>query len=389
MNPRTPASSSRPSMPPTRPRDRRGTILIVVMLVIAALAGMVLSLGRATRVEAMASANRASAARAAAAERAAEQYVLSLLARDRATVMTLDEKDFINIPVGGTGVFWIVRPDYGDNNLPAYGLVDEASKLNINAATREMLAALVVMPDELPDSIIDWRDEDGDISGDGAEDQYYLNLRTPYRCKNSAFETVEELLLVRGAYPQLLYGDRSRGPAGGVAGASGMQVGGLSEEELRARGLMQYVTVFSREPNAEGGPRPPRGRINVNTAPREVLRCLPGLTDQDAGALVSRRASDFGETDMEWFNEVLGTRRAALGPVVTGESYQFTADIVAASTDGRAFRRVRVVIDAADVNNTPRVIYRRDLTDDGDGWPLDRDILTALRDGTWAAGQRS
>ena len=43
------------------------------------------------------------------------------------------------------------------------------------------------MTSELAASIIDWRDEDSEISTGGAEDEYYLLLSEPYNCKNSAW----------------------------------------------------------------------------------------------------------------------------------------------------------------------------------------------------------
>ena len=167
---------------------RRGTILIVVMIAIAALAGMVLALGRTVRIEAMATANHVASARAAAAEHAAEEYVIWALCRDRSSVMTLDESYWSAVPVGNDAVFWIVRPDYNDTNMPRYGLVDEASKLNFGQATRDMLRAIPIMPDPLPDSIFDWKDADSTVEDDGAEDEYYLAQPQPYRAKNDAFD---------------------------------------------------------------------------------------------------------------------------------------------------------------------------------------------------------
>jgi type II secretory pathway component PulK len=355
---------------------RRGTILIVVMLIIAALAGMVLAVGRAARVEAMASANHVADARAAAVERAAEQYVLALVAEQRDTVLTLDESSFAGVPVGEAGAFWIVRPDYGDSSMPVYGLVDETSKLNIQSATRDMLNMLPNIPPELPDCIFDWKDGDADVEGDGAEDQYYTTRPKPYRCKNGPFETVEELLLVRGAYPELLFGD-GLGDTQGAGGSSSASIGGLSDTELAARGLYDYLTVYSRQP--QGNNR--SGRINVNTAPREVLRCLPGLTDADADAMVQRRP-EFGSTDSSWVAGVLGPRMGAVQNLITADPYQFSAEIVAASSDGRAFRRARIVVDASDQQaSRPRVVYRNDLTEKG--WPLDRAILDGMRAGTF------
>lgn len=395
-----------------------------MLLIIAALAGMVLVLGRAARVEAMASANHVAIAQAAAAEQAAEQYVLALVAGQRTTVMTLDESYFEAVPVGDAGVFWVVRPDYGDAQLPAYGLVDEAAKLNVNSAPVAVLLALPGMPPALAYAILDWRDGNSDVSADGAEDEYYQALPSPYRCKNGPLESVEELMLLRGADPELLYGARTESErlaasslSGGVSG--GFQ-GAAAGDEMLYRGLFDYLTVYSIAPAAQGGggggssrsrPRRQVGRININTAPREVLMTLPNLTESDVNSLISRRPSTGSSggmssgtgagggssgadgsstvsdpTNTDWVNEVLGAKAAAVQPLITGQSYQFSADIVAASSDGRAFRRARIVVDAFDAASPPKVVYRTDQTDRG--WPLDPSLLASLRagDGTRVRG---
>jgi type II secretory pathway component PulK len=368
-------------------RRRRGTILIVVLLILAALAGMALVIGRSARVEVLTSSNYASGAKAAEAERGAEQYVITMLASDRQGAMQQDQSQFANVPVGDAGVFWIIRPNYGDNDMPVYGLVDEASKINLNSNVRgsgervEMIQNFPLMTRELAYSIGDWRDSDSNVGGgsDGAEDTYYLALPNPYHCKNSNFESVEEILLVKGAFPELLYGDGVTGVAAANYGAGGigsMSIGGLSEQDLRARGMFNYLTAYSTEPAQNNNVR--RGRININTATREVLACLPGLTPSDADTLCSRRGtSGFGGTDTSWVAEALGPKAAALDQWIVGQSYQFSADIVAASSDGRAFKHVRIVLDASVSGNPPKVIYRKDLTEQG--WPLPQDVLTALR----------
>jgi hypothetical protein len=62
---------------------------------------------------------------------------------------------------------------------------------------------------------------------------------------------------------------------------------------------------------------------------------------------------------------------------VTTSSYFYSADIVAVSGDGRAFKRARVVIDGS---TTPaKIIYRKDLT--ALGWPLPPEIHDDMRSG--------
>jgi general secretion pathway protein K len=57
------------------------------------------------------------------------------------------------------------------------------------------------------DSILDWRDCGKEVRPNGAEDDYYLGLKRPYRAKNGYFESTDELLYVRGITPDLLYGN--------------------------------------------------------------------------------------------------------------------------------------------------------------------------------------
>ena len=66
-----------------------------------------------------------------------------------------------------------------------------------------------------------------------------------------------------------------------------------------------------------------------------------------------------------------------MGDYITTRSFQFSADIVSLSGNGRAFKRCRVVIDARE--DLPRALYWKELTHLG--WPLDPEIIPALRSG--------
>ncbi len=93
----------------------------------------------------------------------------------------------------------------------------------------------------------DWIDEDGNPNSmNGAEDAEYLNLQPPYRAANQPFTVVSELLAIRGMTPQVY-------------------------ERLRP-----LVAVLP----ARKGQAPAPTKINVNTAPLEVLRALSATTDE-------------------------------------------------------------------------------------------------------------
>jgi hypothetical protein len=121
-----------------------------------------------------------------------------------------------------------------------------------------------------------------------------------------------------------------------------------------------------------------KGRINVNTAPRDVLLCLPNLDSSDVDKLISaRQGSAAGDTSVGWVMDALQQKAVGLGEFITGKTTQYSADIVAVSGNGRAYKHCRIVVDTS--GSTPVIKYRRDLTDRG--WPMDPGILTSLRSG--------
>ena len=70
-------------------------------------------------------------------------------------------------------------------------------------------------------------------------------------------------------------------------------------------------------------------------------------------------------------------KAAAIGGQITTRSFQFSADVLGASGDGRAYRRYRAVVDTGE--GAPRVLSWCELTHLG--WPLDPEIIATLRSG--------
>lgn len=341
---------------------RRGSVLIVAMIIIFAIAGMVLAMGQSARTELQISANEVAALGSAAVERGAEQYVLSILAQDKDNLSSYSEDQLARVALG-TGYFWIVRPDYGDEGMPLYGLVDESSKINVNTADLNTLRRVPNMTDAIAGSIIGWRDADDNATAGGAESADYQAGAEPYRGKNAQFETVEELLLVRDVTRELLYGRPN------------------DADLVTRNGWFNYFTVWSKSTNTtnngSGNASTIAGRINVNTAPREVLMTLPNLTEAEVDLMIAERTSAGSSTSTDWVTTALPNKANALRNRITGQGLVYSADIVSAAGNGRAFKHVRIVVDVS--GTAPRVVYRRDLTDNG--WPLDKSVLLALRQG--------
>src|SRR5208282_2921519 len=104
------------------------------------------------------------------------------------------------------------------------------------------------------------------------------------------------------------------------------------------RGIINFVTTFSAQSRAG---RTVQGLVNVNTAPEQVLMCLPGITQSMAESIIGARQGGTTSGNTAWVRTALGpTIYAAVAPSITTTSYQYSADIVAVSGDGRAFKRV-------------------------------------------------
>jgi DNA uptake protein ComE-like DNA-binding protein len=421
------------------------------MWVLVALVGLVLVMARWARVQSRASGNRVAEAQAALAERAGEQYVLSQIAAT-GTDATFSQQPVPEAVPVGDGYFWVVRPDSENVGLPEYGVTDEGAKLNINTAGLRQLVMLPGMTVDVAAAIIDWRDPDETPTQNGAEQESYPS----YRCKNGPFETVEELLLVRGVTPELLYGmDANRNgtldaeeaaSGGGSLGSLSGVTSSMNATGDTTRGWFPFLSVTGPGAAPQGGQQltnvngnvgpvlevlrnaldagrftevspyvqggrpfrnmldfyvktrlkpeefalvagkltatvqnaaPNNSRVNVNTAPREVLMCLTGLEASDVTAIVNARAQA-DTTNLAWLADAVDKNKAVtVGDQVTGTSYRYSADVVGVSGDGRAYRRVRVVVDAS--ASPAKIVYRRDLTDAG--WPLPSEVREALRSG--------
>ncbi|MGN6368720.1 MAG: type II secretion system protein GspK [Phycisphaerae bacterium] len=143
------------------------------------------------------------------------------------------------------------------------------------------------------------------------------------------------------------------------------------------------TTHFVANPlNGNGGGGTTTAKINVNTAPKQVLMCLPGIEESDVDAIIAQRQlqnTSSNPQDISWVLTAVPSAQKLIGfaGYLTSTSKVFSGDILAVSPDGRAFRRVRVVIDGTTA--PAYVIYRRDIT--RYGWPLSADIRDALRSG--------
>ena len=215
---------------------------------------------------------------------------------------------------------------------------------------------------DMADAVVSWGPGNGTAADNGS---YYASLPTPYQEKTQDFEAVEELLLVNGFTRELLYGQSvatAPAPTIGLGQNSAMSAPTLTTDPEAANGISDFLTVFT--PIVAASRTSQAGaKVNIIAAPYEVLVAMltgggDGNAEGDASSIIaSRTLDDMDPSDIT----NLWPSSASNASLAVGNSVysQFSADIVAVSANGRAFKRVRVVIDASQNQTVPIIVYRR------------------------------
>ncbi len=195
---------------------RKGSVLVIVLWIAFGLVSLALYFANSMNFELRASDNRVSALTADQAIEGAARYLDYLLAAQAANgsngvFLSLNDAQCQAVPVGEAH-FWLIGRDTNNPVGPGrlcFGLVDEASKLNLNMAASNPLAAsnafiwLPRMTADLTQAILDWVN----TNGNGPTVTYYAMQQPSYQCKCDPFETVDELRLLYGADMDTLVGE--------------------------------------------------------------------------------------------------------------------------------------------------------------------------------------
>jgi general secretion pathway protein K len=302
--------------------DEAGVILIALLWILIALSAIALSFSKESFVEVAAARNTQSLETSYFVARAGLEETIYKLLQKRSTpsVRGAEVSESPNpLDLGR------VTGDFG-GGLYSVGIQDEAGKINLNLAAEEQIRALAVASginpldaDIIADSIMDWRDPDKAHRINGAEDDYYQALNPPYKAKNGRFDTVEELLMVRGVTPEYFYGYPERAPDGSIT---------------YKYGLSRYFTVYSS-----------LNRININFAPLPVLMSVPKMSPEVALMIFQRRQAEPFRDLAEITREIpINLEAGTLSSLITQDTGTYTLTVSASTKDSRARRVIRTVI---------------------------------------------
>lgn len=242
-------------------RQQQGVALITAVLIVALVTAAAVAMASRQQVDIRRSANIFSNDQAYLFALGAEDYARNVLAWDADPTkgspgvdhLGEDWAQTVSVPVEGAMLSGTVHDLQGLINLNA--LVSSGGTVNPERMEHfKRLLRQLDLNESIANAVVDWLDADSvPLAFDGAEDEYYMLQDPPYRAANSSMKSVSELRLIRGV-----------------------------DNEAYQR-LIPFVTALPAHDT----------KINVNTAPAEVLAALVGsVAPADGDAIVEQREGE-------------------------------------------------------------------------------------------------
>ncbi|MCK4624932.1 MAG: helix-hairpin-helix domain-containing protein [Phycisphaerae bacterium] len=428
----------------------RGTVIVMVLVIVAMLSLAAVGQMLVVRSESSAAEASRDGQQARAAAMSGIHRAMAMLATEPNNYRACTDSPEIfkeQLVTGDAETGWKFTVFTGDISDPSgasvrYGIEDEAGKININIASAETIRALPGVTDELVDSLADYRPlatleelllvegftgpvvlgEDANLNGqlepneddadetfppDDGDGQLNRGLR-PFanvisyepnidnegnerininrEKPDDLAEKLEEagfgeniVKFIKAAREakvkftdpsQLLgmkleveddRGSRPRGRRGGSGNGKKITI----KSGVNADNLPLVMDKLTSGGTKRGKQEILEGRVNINSAPKEVLSALPGLEEDIAQQIVDSRGSLDEQTrsTTAWIytqNIVSDKVFKKVSSLLTARSYQFRVRSFGYSLSCGRFCTLEAIIDTA--TGTPRIVYMRDLT---------------------------
>jgi general secretion pathway protein K len=265
---------------PRRAETRRGSALIIALWVIMILSMLIVQFAFDMRIEGTVASHYRKLIKAQALARAGVEWTKVMLAKEVEETadgeLLLEKGDNEQMAIAavnlkkGVGIRSLEQ-ELGEGRF-VVDILPEEGRRNVNLLSdedwEEVLDQGNVPEDlwpELIDCFHDWIDPDDAHRLNGAEsdDSYYK--QRDYECKDGPLDTVDELLLIKGFTEGILYGEP------GEDGEEGLV------------GIAPWLTTWGD------------GKVNVNTASKEVLLTIPGIESFVVDDIIKYRSGQDGE----------------------------------------------------------------------------------------------
>ena len=261
--------------------NQTGSVLVLVLIVVSSLTIVSVGLAYRTRIEMRLAWSNAQRTRAYYLALGGVERTKALLGQEERSPAVIARICRFNGTAKEEGLFEQLRDcDATKSKYLTYCLRDELGHLNVNKSDPASWENLDIISRDRRASILDWIDADDETSPDGAETDHYQRLEPSYVSKNKPCLALRELLFLRG----MTYGAYMGEDINRKSALDDNERDGLlrpppdNEDNVLQMGLVDIFTVYGD------------GRININTAPREVLAALPGLDAEAADIVLSHGA---------------------------------------------------------------------------------------------------
>lgn len=351
-------------------RRHRGGILVMTLVILAICLAVLSVLAANQNVRTRTSINRIEAARARiAAESGIRRAIAALVSQDINLVQL--QGDWFDLGNSAADSFVLTSGDHFRVQV-----IDASSLVSLNTATEDQLLNMGLTTEQAQ-SLLDWREAGETPRTEGAKDEFYNNLDTPYNTKLRRLDSIDELLLIRGFDPTVVYqaSDQttsairnndtsyalyqmvttdSFSPNVTSTGQARTDINAAQANNFTQIGIPQNVAqaIIARR-NGQGGQfqslgqalQTPglsvqnaaaildafslgggdrvEGRINLNTATQSTLESIPGITTDISGSILSRQTNG-GFSSLAELGDL---------PGMTLEALQQAADAFTVSSD--------------------------------------------------------
>lgn len=249
-------------------RNEQGMALLITVMTVSLLVAVTLQYHKATWQQFLVSHNYRVGNQLGAIADSGVNIALALLEHDGEeneydsffdSWATLDQESFTGLFPSGSLRLQIVDLS---GRLQINSLVRKNAEIpgsggdNSENGIREILLRLLLSGDffiedetearSIIDALVDWIDADDQELDLGAESSFYQSLEKSYSCRNGPVRYIEELLLVKGISPALLFGSEGK------------------------KGLADYLTVDGDD-----------GKVNLSTAPLLLIKSMDSLISDD------------------------------------------------------------------------------------------------------------
>lgn len=251
----------------------KGSVLILVLVVISAMTAIAFGLAVQTRIEIRLS------------NSSSQEAVLRNLAFSgfEAAKAILSEKELDYQQTAKVCKFYSsndtlrlleqLKPSLDSSIQVAFWIKDENSFLDINKSNPVIWEKLPFFDRDKSACIMDWIDSDSDTNPDGAESDYYESLEFPYVSKNASLVCLKEALFVKNITREDYLGDFLKEQELNLDEIENIFYNNSQEQML----FINTFTTFGQS------------TININTVSGEILSVLPGLDQELADIVLAYR----------------------------------------------------------------------------------------------------